>query len=638
MSEQFLLEDDSGDTLFLEDNLGSYRQDFPIIVANETIELTETRLPEQEVYLLEDDTGAILLETGDGYYRQDKPIYHASSNVGITETNNYLRSRKVHSNDTIGLTDVKNRLRNQVRNISTTLGITETKRRLRSMIRNIVHFDFDNYSVEDSSGNLELESGLGNYAPDKTNVSEVVGLTSSINKKLTLIRNIDETVGNTESFNRLREQVRNVNEIAGLVDTTTRLLTHFINVATDTIGLTDSSTVAEPSLFEYTLEDGSGTLYLEDGTGNYVQEAPVKVFNESIGVTENRNRLMNIFKNISSTIGLSEVNEAYNVIKKVVSSTLGLSETPLKEITTLNLLLEGTNAEHYQLEDGSGGYHLEVPVYVINSTLGLTETKVSINTILKNINEIIGLTVLSNYATGFVKVATSFIVSVESAINKILSDVNVLALEDGSGNYLNEDGTGFYQLDQLLIVRIQNTIMNITESSQKLYGGLKNITDQVNVTESFNRLRDMVRNFSSTIGITEASNRLGSLFKNFSQTIGITESSERHGSLFRWISSTIGLTESSNRITGFSKIFTDIIQLSDSKNIVSGIVKYISDTVGLVGTAIQFRLIAFTVNTGDFITMTLIDLSNFITSTQQDTGDMIGFTSFDSGDMKVDNG
>ena len=639
MSEQFLLEDDSGDTLFLEDNSGSYRQDFPIKVVNQTIEITETRLPEQNVYLLEDDTGAYYLESGDGYYRQDEPFYHSAETIGINETHNYVRILSKTFSDTIGLTEVKNRLRNQVRNISTTLGITETKRRLRSMIKNIVHFDFDNYSVEDSSGNLELESGLGNYTPDKTNVSEVIGLISSIIKKLVLTRNINETVGLDESTNKLREQVRNVNEIVGIDESANRDRTFFKNTTTDIIGLSDIQNIPDSSQFEFTLEDGSGTLYLEDGSGNYIQEAPVKVFNETIGVTENRNRLMNVFKNISSTIGLSEVNEAYNVIKKVVSTmTVGITENKLKEITTLNLLLEGTNAEHYQLEDGTGGYHLEVPVYVFNNTLGLTETKVSINTILKNINETINLTVLSNYATGFFKVATSFIVSVESAINKIVTDVNVLALEDGSGNYLNEDGLGFYQLDQLLIVRIQNTIMNITESSQKLYGGLKNITDQVNVVESIHRLRDMVRNFSQTVGITEFSNRLGLLFKNFSQSIGITESSERYGSLFRWISSTIGLTESSNRITGFSKIFNDIIQLSDSKNIISGIVKYISDTVGLVGTAIQFRLIAFTVNTGDFITLSLIDLSNFITSTQQDTGDMTGFTSFDAGDMKVDNG
>ena len=604
MSEQFLLEDGSG-SYFLEDSSGSYRQDFPIVVVNEIIELTETRLPEQEVYLLEDDTGAYYLESGDGYYRQDEPFYHSNETIGIVETQNYVRGLKKEINDIIGLTESKNRLRNQVRNLDEILGITASKNRLRSLIRNF---------------------------------SDTIGFTEADDNVIGLNRNIDEIVGNTESTNRLREQVRNVNEIVGTDESANRDRTFFKNTTTDTIGLTDSSTVAEPSLFEYTLEDGSGTLYLEDGTGNYIQEAPVKVFNETVGITENRNRLMNVFKNISSTIGLSEVNEAYNVIKKVVSSIVGLSETPLKEITTLNLLLEGTNAEHYQLEDGSGGYHLEVPVYVINSTLGLTEQKISYNTIIRNISETIGLTVLANHISGFFKVATSFIVSVESALNKIITDVNVLSLEDGSGAILLEDGLGFYELNQLVILKIINTTNGITEASQKLYGGLKNITNTINIVESFDRLRNQVRNFSQTIGITEASNRLGLLKKNFSQAIGITESSERFGSLFRWISSTIGLTETKNHALGFSKIFNDIMQLSDSKNVVSGIVKYISDTVGLVGTAIQFRLIAFEVNAGDFITLSLINLSNFITSTQQDTGDMTGFSAFNSGDMKVDNG
>ena len=413
MSEQFLLEDNSGDTLFLEDNSGSYRQDFPIVVANESLGITESRDPEQQVYLLEDQEGALLLESGNGYYKQDAPIHYVSDTIGITEAHNYVRQLMKESNVTVGLTESKNRLRNQVRNLDEILGITASKNRLRSLIRNF---------------------------------SDTIGFTEADDNIVGLNRNIDETVGNTESTNRLRDQVRNINETVGIDESSNRDRTFSKTVSTDTIGLSDVLNIPESSEFEFTLEDGSGTLFLEDGSGNYIQEAPVKVFNETIGVTENKNRLMNVFKNISSTIGLSEVSEAYNVIKKVVSTmTVGITENKLKEITTLNLLLEGVNAEHYQLEDGSGGYHLEVPVYVINSTLGLTEQKISYNTIIRNISEIIGLTVLTNHISGFVKVATSFIVSVESALNRIITDVNVLALEDGSGAILLENGTGFYE-------------------------------------------------------------------------------------------------------------------------------------------------------------------------------------------------
>ena len=504
MSEQFLLEDSSGDTLFLEDNSGSYRQDFPIVVVNQTIELTESRLPEQDVFLLEAQEGAYYLESGDGYYKQDAPIYRASSDVGITEASNYVRQLMKESNVTVGITESKNRLRSQVRNLDEILGITASKNRLRSLIRNL---------------------------------SATIGFTEADDNIVGLNRNIDETVGNTESTNRLREQVRNVNETVGIDESSNRDRTFFKNAVTDIVGLFSVASKAEPSLFEFTLEDGSGTLYLEDGTGNYVQEHPVKVFNETIGVTENSNRLMNVFKNISDTIGLTEVSEAYNVIKKVVSSVIGLTETKLTETTTLNLLLEGVNAEHYQLEDGTGGYHLEVAIKVFNETAGIVETAVKNNVIIRHISETIGLTVLTNHVTGFVKIATSFIVSVESALNKIVTDVNFLALESGDGGYLNEDSSGFYQMDQMVVFKtIATEIIGLTESSQKLYGGLKIITDQLNVVESFDRLRDMIRNFSQEVGITEVSNRLGVLKRNFSQAIGITESSERFGSLFRRIS------------------------------------------------------------------------------------------------------
>ena len=211
-------------------------------------------------------------------------------------------------------------------------------------------------------------------------------------------------------------------------------------------------------------------------------------------------------------------------------------------------------------------------------------------------------------------------------------------MEDGTGNILLEDGLGFYELDQIVLIKIKNSIIELTESSEKFLGGLKNITDQVNVVEAFDRLRDMVRNFSTTVGVTETSNRLGVLIRNFSTAVGITGVSNRTVSLLRNLSSDVGITGVSNKIRGISLTFSDIMQLTESKNYVSGIVKYISDTVGLVATSLQIRLIAFTVNTGDFIASSLIDLSNFITSTQQDTGDMTGFSAFNSGDMKVDNG
>ena len=557
-----------------------------------------------EQFLLEDNSGSYFLEDSSGAYRQDFPIQVESSTVGATESSNRIGTQIRNKSTTVAVAETNNRLRNQVRNIDEILQLSETKRRLRSMLRNF---------------------------------SDTVGLTESDNHNIVIKRNLNETVNATESFNRLRDQIRNINEIVGAVDTTTKIRGIWKNIS-DIVGLSSIANKAEPSLFEYTLEDGSGTLHLEDSTGNYIQEAPVKVFNETVGIVETKNRLGVLFRWISETVGLSEASEAYNVIKKVVSSVLGLSETPLKEITTLNLLLEGLNAEHYQLEDGTGGYHLEVPVYVVNSTVGLTEQKNQINTIIRNIAEIIGLTVLPNYVTGAVKVVTQFVVSVESTINRLITDVNVYALEDGSGSYLNEDGLGFYQLNQVLLIRILNMVNGLTETPQKLYGGLKIITDQLNVVESFDRLRDMVRNFSQTVGVTEASNRLGVLMRNFSNTIGITETSLRVGSLIRWVSSNIGITGFSNRITGFSKVFNDIIQLSESKNFVTGIVKLISDTVGLVGTAFQIRLISFAFDTGDYVTLSLINLSNFITSTQQDVGDMTRFSAYNSGDMKVTDG
>jgi len=100
------------------------------------------------------------------------------------------------------------------------------------------------------------------------------------------------------------------------------------------------------------------------------------------------------------------------------------------------------------LEVGAGVYLQDYPLKVQNTTVEVNESSNRVTGLLQNIASSVGITDVTNKVTGFFKVATQFLVSVESTINKILTDVNIYQLEDASGRFQLEENTDLYELDQ----------------------------------------------------------------------------------------------------------------------------------------------------------------------------------------------
>ena len=117
------------------------------------------------------------------------------------------------------------------------------------------------------------------------------------------------------------------------------------------------------------------------------------------------------------------------------------------------------------------------------------------------------------------------------------------------------------------------------------------------------------------------------------ETVGLLESLSI--GYVRNISSTVGINHEGFRIRDLLRNFSDSVGLTEQLTNIEGIVKYISDTVGFTDTVNKFRILGIGFDTGDYITLSLINISNFITSTQQDVGDMIRFSAYNSEDMRI---
>jgi len=387
----------------------------------------------------------------------------------------------------------------------------------------------------------------------------------------------------------------------------------------------------------YILEDGSGVLLLEN-LDRYKQDIPLKVINNNVGVTESENRVKGI--TITNTIGLSDVSNIAKGFAKNIASTLGLVFSNNRKTRNQNFLLEDNSNDALMLEDGSGLYLIDVLLANINENVGVTESSNKVLGLLKQIAETIEFTDSTNYVKGFVKVATQFIVSVESTINKLLTEVNTYLLEDSSGRYQTEEDTDLYLLDQLLIIRVKDEIVELTSAFDKYLGPIKHIADTILLTETSNRAMVMLRNITTnTLGLTETNNRLSNLVRNISTTLGLTETINRLGVIKRNIASTVGLTEASNKLRGRLKNIADTVGITEASNIITGIVKVIADTIGLTDAVNRIRIVFISNNLGDFVVVDSTDLTTFTALDSINFSDMtvIDSYNFDSFIIVDDN-
>ena len=392
----------------------------------------------------------------------------------------------------------------------------------------------------------------------------------------------------------------------------------------------------------FELEDGSGTILLENGTDNYRLDFPIIVKNDDVGVVESSNKQIIIIKNIASTIGLTGViNKFAGFVKTATQYIVTPEETNNKKIREFAYVIEDGTNDAYLLEDGTGVYLQDYPLKVSNSTVQITETPQKVIGLIKYISSTIGLTEASQKVVGFVKVATQFLVSLESTIVKKISDVNYYTLESGLGSYILEDDTGYYAIDNLIIVKnINSGIVGLTDALNQINGTVHWINETVGLTEVSQRLRDMVRTLSDTVGFNEGIVRARDLLRNVItnvQVLNPTEAVNTARVMFRNITTeNVGITEVSQRLRAIVKTFSDTVGLVELRNFIEGIVKIpTTDIIGLTVLANRIRDVFISHNLGIFTQTDAVNIDTFTATDAINLNDMTTIASYNSGDFII---
>ena len=160
-------------------------------------------------------------------------------------------------------------------------------------------------------------------------------------------------------------------------------------------------------------------------------------------------------------------------------------------------------------------------------------------------------------------------------------------IEAGVDNYLLEDGSGVYLVDERIIN--QNETVGITETIQPHW--TKVITNIVELSETNNIAKGFVKLVSDTVGLVFSRNSkirnqnyllednsndallledgsglylLDVLLANINENVGVTESSNKVLGLLKQIADTIGFTDAVNYATGFFKVVTSSLVALES--------------------------------------------------------------------------
>ena len=149
-------------------------------------------------------------------------------------------------------------------------------------------------------------------------------------------------------------------------------------------------------------------------------------------------------------------------------------------------------------------------------------------------------------------------------------------IEAGVDNYLLEDGSGVYLVDER--VEVKNETVGITETIQPHW--TKVITNIVELSETNNIAKGFIKLVSDTVGLVFSSNK-----KTRNQNFLLEDNSNdalmlEDGSglylidvLLANINENVGVTESSNKVLGLLKNIAETIEFTDSTNYVKGFVK-----------------------------------------------------------------
>lgn len=227
-------------------------------------------------------------------------------------------------------------------------------------------------------------------------VSEVVGVTESIIRNLTMVRRVSETEGITESPKPLLGLVRFVSETLGISENS-KIIRGLVRLANENIGIIETI-----STVRGLVRSVSETITINEDSK--IAKGLIRIISETIGITTS-------IIPILTSIG--------GALVRVVSETIGLSENALRNLGLVRKVSETQSIT----ESTNRSLGL---VRRISETIGTSETIDSIRGLVRRVTETIGISEVTKPVRGLIR-RISENVTINESITSIKGLVRIIA-------------------------------------------------------------------------------------------------------------------------------------------------------------------------------------------------------------------
>ena len=277
--------------------------------------------------------------------------------VGITETNDRIRTIVRQLTNLLGITETNNRLRVLARSIIENLGITDTNLRFRGLTRilaNSIGLTETNNRARILARSLSTVISVVHFR-GRTRfvgraISEAIGMTEINTMLRPRIRQLTEVAGIIETLERVRIMVRSLSENLGITDTNLRMRVIARVLATELLGMTETTSDLRARLRERT-----ESLGITHAVGRSM--ARIRSVLEVAGVVETNNRMKLIIRALAETSGITEVIHRLRGRVVNVLHTISATEAqPFKLQGFVRLVSEVVVITHFRGQIVKEGY------------------------------------------------------------------------------------------------------------------------------------------------------------------------------------------------------------------------------------------------------------------------------------------
>ena len=208
-------------------------------------------------------------------------------------------------------------------------------------------------------------------------IADTIGITDTIETKVSNIRNISDNVGLTDVLSKIGTYIRTLADNLASTDTinTTRNLKKAL---TDDVGITDTTTTSKGAI-----RSNADTVGITDVISTI--KGAIRSITDTVGITDILSKIGTFIRNVADTIGITDVIASKKFVLVALADTVGITDALSKIGTFIRSIPDNIGITDVLTKIGT--YKR-----AIADTTGITDTTTVSKGVFRSLSDTIGIT------------------------------------------------------------------------------------------------------------------------------------------------------------------------------------------------------------------------------------------------------